>query len=155
MEKPSTQFTRPIGVWILTIYAALFVGIVPLLLTILFGGSISELGLGVIFAIPFYIATFFCAFKTWQGDRRALYYFLILVTFNYVLVGINNLIYLLSNDVPTEESTRLLARVVRGVLFPAVFIGGILQYQRPVHRHAGRVGLVEGGIEIRDQAVAQ
>ena len=120
--ETTSRISRPLGVWVLTIYAGLFVGIIPILVIIFFGAS-SELGLGLFISIPFYIAVMVLAFKTWRGgDRKALNYFLVLVTLNYVLVGINNLIYLISNDIPAEDATRLMGRIIRGVLYPAVYI---------------------------------
>ncbi|HAV77591.1 MAG TPA: hypothetical protein DCX53_09595 [Anaerolineae bacterium] len=116
--------SRPTGVWILTIYALIFVGIAPFLLSIflLITGNISGTGFSIIFSLPIAIGVIASAIGAWKGSERARKSLLIIVTIHYVLVAINNYIFINSGQVPDDEQIRLWGRVLRGFIYPAVYI---------------------------------
>jgi hypothetical protein len=119
-----TVVKRPLGVWILTMYAVIFAGFAPLIVEIilLYSGGLGTNSVFLIFSILINASLIFYSAKTWQGNDRARKIFLILITINYVLIGLNNLAMLLSGQIPADEQTRLYGRVLRGVLYPAIFI---------------------------------
>jgi hypothetical protein len=117
-ERPRPA--RPLGVWILTIYALVFAGLAPLLLS-LFVVVSGNGDPSLLLSAPISIGVIVSAVRAWQGKeggRRAL---LIFVLLHYVLVGINNFLMINSGQVPTEEQTRLWGRVLRGFLYPAFY----------------------------------
>ncbi len=118
------QKTRPTGVWILTIYAMIFAGIAPLLLSIfmLVSGNAAGNVVGVLFSLPVSIGVITSAIGAWKGNEKARISLLIFVTLHYVLVAINNYFLINSGHVPDEQVTRLWGRVFRGFLYPAVYI---------------------------------
>jgi len=115
---------RPIGVWLLTIYAAIFAGLAPLILAtvLLISGNLGTNPVFLIFSLLLNASIIYYSVRTWQGNDRARKIFLILITTNYVFIGLNNLSLLLSGQVPVDEQTRLFGRVFRGVLYPVIFI---------------------------------
>jgi hypothetical protein len=119
---------RPLGLWILTIYAAFFAGIAPLVVAIIAlvtGNSASIPGgsvLGVIGAILISGSIVYYTFRTWQGQDRARRHFLVLISVHYVLIAINNYLFLQSGEVPVDDVNRIWGRVGRGILYPAIFI---------------------------------
>jgi hypothetical protein len=123
-SESSTVIKRPLGVWLLTIYAAIFAGLAPLVLAtvLLLSGNLGKNPVFPIISMLLNVSIIYYSVRTWQGNDRARKIFLILITANYVFIGLNNLILLLSEQVPVDEQTRLYGRVFRGVLYPAIFI---------------------------------
>ena len=123
--SPVTQKApRPIGVWILTVYAILLAGIAPLLLSIflLVSGNTAGNGISIFLSLPLSIGIIISAIGAWQGKERARKSLLVLITLHYVLIGINNYLMLNSGQVPEETQTQLWGRVIRGILYPAIYI---------------------------------
>jgi hypothetical protein len=132
MEHPPTDTrtkpVRPLGVWILTIYAALFAGLVPLAAAVaLFllgsmagapGSSIASLLLTLVLCTGIVAA----AIGTWQGHNRSRQALLILITAYYVLVAVNNAFLLSDQGASQSAQLRMIGRMARGILFPAVYI---------------------------------
>ena len=118
------QKTRPTGVWILTIYALIFVGLAPLFLSIfvLITGNAAGNEVSILLSLPIGIGVISSAVGAWRGSERSRKSLLILVTLHYVLVAINNYFLINSGQVPDDEQSRLWGRVLRGFIYPAVYI---------------------------------
>lgn len=117
--------TRPLGVWILTIYALLFAGISVALGTYaLLMGIAVEMGgtLAIIFSIVLDAIIVISAIGAWQGKETARKILLVFVTVHYVFIGINNYMLIQSGLPLPEELEVYWGRVIRGVLYPAVYI---------------------------------
>lgn len=115
---------RPIGVWILTIYALIFAGIAPLLLSVflLMSGNAAGNEISILLSLPFSIGVITSAVGAWKGSEKARKSLLIFVTLHYALVALNNYLLINSGQVPDEEQTRLWGRVLRGFIYPAVYL---------------------------------
>jgi hypothetical protein len=120
----AVQKTRPTGVWILTIYALIFVGIAPLLLSVfmLISGNASGSVFSILLSVPISIGVITSAIGAWKGSEKARKSLLALLTLHYVFIAINNYIFISSGQVPDNEQTRLWGRVLRGFIYPAVYI---------------------------------
>jgi hypothetical protein len=116
---------RPIGVWVLTVYALLFAGIAPLLLSLflLVSGNSAGNSINIFLSLPLSIGIVISAIGAWQGKETARKSLLVLVTLNYVLIALNNFIMINSGQVPEEARTQFWGPVLRGVLYPAIYIG--------------------------------
>ncbi|MBN2548817.1 MAG: hypothetical protein JXB15_06655 [Anaerolineales bacterium] len=122
----TTDKDRPLGVWLLTIYSMIFDGLVPIgaivFLLVSGLGVVSEpVWLSVAFPILLSGLIIWFAFATWRGDDRSRKIYLILVAVFYGLIGINNLIALMTGQVAEQNSQAALGRVLRGVLYPALW----------------------------------
>ena len=122
--QASQKMARPPGVWILTIYALLFAGLAPLFLSVflLISGNAAGSVLGLLFSLLVSIAVIASAIGAWKGSEKARKTLLVFVTLQYVLVALNNFVLLNSGQIPEEEQTRFLGRVLRGFLYPAVYL---------------------------------
>lgn len=122
--QASQKVSRPIGVWILTIYALVFAGIAPLLLSLflLISGNAAGNVIGILLSLPVSIGVMISAVGTWKGNEKARKSLLIFVTLHYVLVAFNNYLLMNSGQVPDEEQTRLWGRILRGFIYPAVYL---------------------------------
>lgn len=120
LQKPS----RPTGVWILTIYALIFAGITPLLISVfaLLSGNVAGEESSFLLSLPISIGVVTSAISAWKGSKRGRNSLLVFVTLHYALIGINNYLFISSGSIPDEEQTRLWGRVVRGFLYPAVYL---------------------------------
>ena len=124
-RPPASQtISRPIGVWVLTIYALLFAGIAPLLLSvfILISGNAPGNEIGILLSLPVSIGVITSAVGAWRGSERARKSLLIFVTLHYFLVALNNYLVITSGQVPDEEGTLLWGRVFRGFTFPVIYL---------------------------------
>ena len=118
------QKTRPTGVWILTIYAMIFAGIAPVLLSlfILASGNAAGNVAGILFSLTVSIGVVASAIGAWKGNDHARKSLIFFVTLHYVLIAINNFILINAGEAPDEHMARLWARVLRGFLYPAIYI---------------------------------
>ncbi len=118
------QKPRLTGVWILTIYALIFVGIAPLLLSVymLISGNTAGNVFSILVSLPISIGVIASAIGAWKGIEKSRISLLVLVTLHYVFIAINNYIFISSGQVPDDEQTRLWGRVLRGFIYPAVYI---------------------------------
>ena len=129
MEASTESFVkgkRPLGVWILTGYALLFVGLAPIATAVvLYASSEAQAaGLGIVdLLLPLVlgICTTIAAIGAWRGNNKARIALVVLVTINYVLIAINNLLMLSSGPIPESQQISAWGRVIRGVLYPAVY----------------------------------
>ena len=139
-ERPE----RPRGVWLLTIYALSFAGVLPagLVLFVMVGGGVDS---AAVYSLLIAVGVILTAIGAWQGQNRARLGLMVFVTLFYVGVGLNNLLALWLGSVPEAEQTRVLGRVLRGVLFPALYIW---YFTRPAttafYRVMARMKSVEG-----------
>ena len=124
----SEKISRPFGVWILTIYGAIFAGIIPLIayiLVFLSGSSPVLSGLNplyLIFSIGLNIGITIFAIQTWMGKEKARKTFIVLISLNYLLLSINNFLIILSGQADSLEIMRLWGRVIRNLVYPALYI---------------------------------
>ena len=124
----SNKLQRPTGVWILTIYAAIFAGIFPLVAVIaLFvtGKGQAELGMTpihLISSIGLAMGIIASAIGAWKGSQKAKMILLILITIHYLLIGLNNAYMLWSGLIPKQFQARVIGRVLRGLFYPAIYI---------------------------------
>ena len=118
------KVSRPIGVWILTVYALVFAGIAPLLLSLflLVSGNSAGNQISLILSLPLSIGIIISAIGAWQGKEKARIPLLVLITLNYVLIAINNYVLLSSGAVPDEAQLQVWGRVIRDILYPAGYI---------------------------------
>lgn len=115
---------RPLGVWLLTVYAAIFAGLIPLTTAVVLTAS-GGLGYNSLAFVPALIinsSMIYFSWRTWRGDRSAIKYLLILITIHYILIGINNGIAFFDGLGSTSERFRLVGRMIRAVLVPVVYI---------------------------------
>lgn len=118
---------RPQGVWLLTIYALIFAGILPLIVELVlvysseFRQSADVNYLSIFFSILISVGVIVSAVGTWRGNSRARISFIVLVTIHWGLVGINNAIYLLANPVSIDQQSKYLGRVFRGILTSSLY----------------------------------
>jgi len=118
-----TKPKRPIGVWILSIYAIIFAGILPLLA--LFAIKRSGFNLSVfeaLFPIILAIGIIVSSIGTWQGSNKARISLMVLITVHYVLIAINNTSLLVSGSVRSDVQPQMIGRIIRGIFYPATYI---------------------------------
>jgi hypothetical protein len=131
---------RPRGVWLLTIYALVFAGALPLALAVfvLASGGAGSLagGASLVYSILICGGVIVTAIGAWRGQERARLGLMVLVTLFYASVGINNLLLMWLGEVNAAEATRVTGRVLRGVVFPALYIW---YFTRPATRAYYRV----------------
>ena len=118
------QKARPAGVWLLTIYAVIFAGIAPasLSLFLVISGNAEGNAFWVLSSLPVSIGVMISAIGAWKGNEKARKFLLLFVTIHYIFIAINNYTLINSGQVPDEEQARLLGRVFRGFLYPAIYI---------------------------------
>ena|SRR5690349_1976660 len=122
--QASQKIARPPGVWILTIYALFFAGLAPLFLSVflLISGNAAGSFLGLLFSLLVSTAVIASAIGAWKGSEKARKTLLVFVTLHYVFVALNNFVLLNSGQIPEEEQTRFLGRVLRGFIYPAIYL---------------------------------
>ncbi len=120
----AVQKSRPTGVWILTIYALIFVGIIPSLLSVfmLVSGNAAGSGFSILMSLPISLGVIISAIGAWKGSERGRKFLLVLITLHYVFIFINNFLFILLGQVPDDEKIRLWGRVLRGLIYSAVYI---------------------------------
>ena len=120
----AVQKSRPAGVRILTIYALIFVGIVPSLLSVfmLVSGNAAGSEFSILVSLPISLGVIIGAIGAWKGSERGRKFLLVLITLYYVFIFVNNFLFILSGQVPDDEKIRLWGRVLRGLIYPAVYI---------------------------------
>lgn len=122
LQKSKTS--RPTGIWVLTIYALLFVGLFPFLLSIflLLSGNSEGSVLNILLSLPISLGAAVAAIGAWKGNEKARKALLLFVTLHYVFIAINNYILISSGQVTGDQQAVLWGRVIRGFLYPAVYI---------------------------------
>lgn len=129
IDPSNIKSNRPNGVWILTIYAIVFAGVLPIIATVYlmvsgvspteFGSSTTSLIVGILLGIGVIVS----AIGAWKGNNKARIALMILITLHYVLIAINNANILSApNTIPSELQARMRGRVFRGFLYPAIYI---------------------------------
>ncbi|MEN4013740.1 MAG: hypothetical protein AB1453_00455 [Chloroflexota bacterium] len=119
---------RPLGVWFLTLYAIVFLGVAPLATMIYAAatsGVFSRLNVpaaDLLLALALVIGVIVSGIGAWQGNDRARIVFLIFVSANYLLGGLNNFLLIESGQAPADQHAQLWGRVLRGLIYPAIFI---------------------------------
>lgn len=124
-QRPTTnRVSRPVGVWLLTIFDGLVAGVIPLLtvfavlgngVEILPGGTMTAIllagiGIGVIGA----------AVGAWQGSDRARIALLALIAIFYGLNMLANFRIATADWVPQDAQVRALATLVRSIFWVAI-----------------------------------
>jgi hypothetical protein len=119
---------RPVGVWILTIYLAIFAGMAPLsLLAFLFvaerGAEQPLLGPSSVISIVTGLGTIISAIAAWRGKNWGRYALVGFAALHYGLVSAKNYVLLQADDLPDVASLdpmRLWGRVLRGPIYVAI-----------------------------------
>jgi type IV secretory pathway VirB2 component (pilin) len=120
--EPSPTPKRPLGVWLLTIYAVLTGAIMQLFALAAAGFIGLELSAGgVLFTLTLALSIVFAAFGAWRGSNKARIALLVLITLHYVVIAINNAL-LLFDGTATGNDVRFIGRILRGFLYPALYI---------------------------------
>jgi hypothetical protein len=122
----SRSAARPLGVWLLTIYAFFFAGLAPLALAIgLFGHASSELGFGLpglVVSASLSVGIAAASVGAWRGIRKAKNTLILLVTIHYAVIAFNNFVFMVIGEEGMGSQAQLMGRVIRGVLYPAIYI---------------------------------
>lgn len=122
IQKP----TRPLGVWFLTLYAAIFAGLLPLLLAVFLlvtgqgGGAMANL---VNLVVTFIICggVIYAAVGAWQGDDRSRKLLIVMVALYYAMTAVSALLGLLTGLASESQESLMLRRVIRGFVTPAIY----------------------------------
>lgn len=119
---------RPVGVWILTIWDALFVGLVPLLLaTLLYLNEESRQILSlnpasIVVQILLTAGVLVGAVLAWRGERRGRNLLVAAVIVHHVLIILNNVSMALI-DAPVEVgSSRFWSNAIRSAIWIAIHV---------------------------------
>lgn len=124
-SRDGGQTSRPLGVTILTICAALFAGLLPLTLAL---GSIfvfPELGVSapLMFATAaLSLAIFGAAVATWQGNDTGRLALLALVTVFYLILAISNFYTATSDVVDSATQRKAMITGVRSLLWIPLYL---------------------------------
>lgn len=120
-EQPS----RPLGVTILTLCAALFAGLIPLILSLATIFVFPELGAStplMLVSAGLSLAVFGAAVATWQGNDTARLALVGLVTVFYLTLAITNF-YTATNDVvDTATQRKAMITGVRSLLWIPLYL---------------------------------
>lgn len=114
---------RPLGVWLVTIFDALFAGVVPFLAAFAALGGSSALPGGAALALPLAalsIGVVGAAVGTWQRSNRARIALLALMTLFYVLNIFASAYVATADFVPGAAQTKAWASVARGIFWLAL-----------------------------------
>jgi len=117
---------RLLGIWILTLYAMVFAGLMPLTIELLlffsrFGRDSGEISYVTVFAgVALSLAIIVTSILTWKGNDRARFFFVFFVTGHYILIVLNGLLVQFSGD-PAAGLVNL-SRILMGVLIPPFYI---------------------------------
>lgn len=123
IQKP----TRPLGVWFLTLYAAIFAGLLPLLLAVFLlvtgqgGGGVANL---VNLVVTFIICggVIYAAVGAWRGDDRSRKLLIVMVALYYAMSAVSALLGLLTGLASESQESLMLRRVIRGFVTPAIYL---------------------------------
>ncbi|MBI9045923.1 MAG: hypothetical protein JEZ06_15630 [Anaerolineaceae bacterium] len=121
-NNPPETIERPIGVWALCVFAVVLAGILPILSAFVFFPNEVVDPISLALSLLINLGVIFFAFRTWQGVENGRKAFLIFVTLNYVMLGANNLILLVSGEIPADLTTQFFGPVLRGIFYPILFI---------------------------------
>lgn len=113
-EKPK----RPIGVWLLTGYALIFAGVLPLF------GSLASLsrGLSAIIGVLMSIAIILCSVGTWQGKDLPRKLLQSLIILGYGTTAWISFLAISAGKVAPGEINHQWSLVIRGVLFIVIYV---------------------------------
>ena len=140
-DNKSLNLQRPLGVWILTIYALIFAGFFPLwdnYISFIVSGNIIQL-LGGNWTVSVFlgvlcVSIIFVSAMTWLGKDNARELLLALITLYYVFIGINSLSFINSSGfIPyiTQIEDKFFQftlqlkwwlPVLGGIIHPAIYI---------------------------------
>jgi lysylphosphatidylglycerol synthetase-like protein (DUF2156 family) len=117
---------RLLGIWILTLYALVFAGLMPLTIEalLLFSGLGGESQgvstVTVVAVIGLSLAIVVTSIATWMGKSRARVFFVFFVTLYYILIALNGLLVQFSGD-PSADAFNI-SRILMGFLIPPFYI---------------------------------
>ncbi len=126
MEADPEPRERLLGIWILTLYALVFAGLMPLTIEVLpvspgpgrDPGGISLVTVLAVVALS--LAIIVTSILTWKGNDRARAFFVFFVTGYYILTALNGLLVQFSGD-PAAGVVNI-SRILMGVLIPPFYI---------------------------------
>jgi hypothetical protein len=108
----------------------ILLGILPFLLSflLLVSGNAAGNEISILFSLLISIGVIISAIGAWKGNEKARKSLLFFVTLHYVFVAINNYSMINSGQVPIDEQGRAWGAVVRGFIYPAVYIWYFTKY---------------------------
>jgi FlaA1/EpsC-like NDP-sugar epimerase len=120
--------TRPLGVWVFSLYAFLFNGLFSFALSmymLVSGYSTSTPGfslLSMVFSAVLAAAIAVFSIQLWRGNEHGRIIFLVLITINYLFIAVNNYLVIRTGLTPSESMLQLWGNVIRGFVYPAIYI---------------------------------
>ena len=150
LAEETARGKRPLGVWLLTIYLALFAGIAPLLLlTFLLAAETptteASIPAGPALVVPAFtgLGVLVSSIAAWRGRNWGRYALVAFSALHYGLVAANNLGMLWNDtlpDVPSLQPVRLWGRVIRGPIYIAIVAWYFLASKgaKEFYRHGGQ-----------------
>lgn len=128
----STVIRRPTSVKVLTIYLAIFAGVVPIAVSAMLIMSMMQQPTETLDSILGFVGSVFIgmgvvvsAIAAWQGKNWGRYSLVVFAVLHYGLIAANNYGMLQTSDLPdiaTLEPERLWARVIRGPIYIAIVV---------------------------------
>ncbi|MHB8136731.1 MAG: hypothetical protein ACYDH1_21170 [Anaerolineaceae bacterium] len=114
------KYEKPKWLNVFIIYGLIFAGIVPVifLLYLFISGNAAGMEINLLLALPINLGVIISAVGAWKGKNIARIFFFILISINYILIGINNLM-LMNSDIATGNE---ISRIGRGIIYPALYI---------------------------------
>ena len=119
------QTARPIGVWILTICAALFAGILPLIGSLAAVFVFPEMGMStplMLVAAGLSLAIFGSAVGAWQGSDGARLALVVLITLFYLLLSITNFYNATNDFLPADVQRKAAMTGIRSLLWIPLYL---------------------------------
>jgi hypothetical protein len=121
MSRYGSRVPRPFGVWLLTLYAIIAAGVMPLVMLAVQSGTTDVSPLQMAFSGILAVAIIVAGGGAWAGNRGAMLALLVLITLHYGLMGLQFLLLYLSGEA-TQPDSLVLGRAARGILYPLVYI---------------------------------
>jgi hypothetical protein len=87
----------------------------------LISGNVPGYEVQTLFTLPISIGAIISAIGAWKGSDKARKSLLVFVTLQ-VIIAINNFMLIYSGEFTFEEQMRYWPRVLRGFIYPAVYI---------------------------------
>ena len=126
-EVDQTNPRRPLGIWGLSLYAAVIAGIIPTvaaLLVVLSPENQEQLGLttlSLFFSLALGLGIVVTSIGVIRGSDRSRKLLFLLLVIHYGLIIVNNGLLIFMDDLTSEEQTLAIARVLRSALIPALY----------------------------------
>ncbi len=117
--SPKKRIEKPVGVYIITAFDFLFIGLVPLLLTIwLSHNQDFELPfISLILSVSLAIFIMAASVWAWIGDNPARFLLLTLVTVSSLLMVVNNVMLISAGEIEGSQKISSVGNIIRGLFW--------------------------------------